>query len=156
MSGIRLGDIPDMKAIVKMAYELQAESVYYDIKSDEQIFKTLVAGMMGSKLARVFVVIDDDDEPQGFLLGLVDNFFFSRERYASDLMVFVREGYRHLAPKLFKEFMTWAESKPRVRHITLGLSSGTGDPDRVGRMYENLGLSKVGGIYTKRIEQCPA
>jgi hypothetical protein len=157
MSGIRLGDIPDMQAIVDLGYELLDESVAYSgIKADEQMFRTMVASMMGQKLTRVFLVVDDDDKPQGFLLGLVDSLFFSRDRYATDIAIYVRDGYRHLAPRLAKEFITWAESKPRVRQITLGISSGIGDQERIGKMYETLGLSRVGGIYTKRIQQCPA
>ena len=151
MSGIRVGDIPDMAAIVAMGHELLAQSVYSDVKPDEQAFRMLVAGIMGSNKGTVLLIVDDDDKPQGFLIGIVEELFFSRVRYGTDIALFVREGYRNLAPRLIKKFIAWAKSKPRVKHITLGLSSGIGDPDRVGRMYENLGLSRVGGIYFQKV-----
>jgi hypothetical protein len=118
---------------------------------DEQKFRMFLAGMMGSNKGIVLLVTDDDNRPQGFLLGMIDDFFFSRQRYASDLAVYVRQGYRHLAPRLFKRFIDWAESKPRIAHVMLGITSGIGDPDRTGRMYENLGLSRIGGIYFKEV-----
>lgn len=150
MSGIRLGDIPDMDAITELGEELLSQSVYADCAMDRQKFRTLVAGMMGSKHTVVLLVVDDNDKPQGFLLGLIDDLFWSRKRYATDLAFYIRKGYRHLAPRVIKRFMAWAKKKPRVAHISMGIASGMGDLDRVGKMYESLNMSRVGGIYYKR------
>lgn len=149
MSGVRLADIPDIKEIYKLGKELLELSVYSNIKDDEVKFKTFVAGLMGIKTGTVLVIVDDDDKPQGFMLGIVEELFFSKKRMATDLAVYVREGYRHLAPKMFKEFIKWAESKSRMAQITLGISSGIGDTERVGKMYNSLGFAQTGGIYVK-------
>lgn len=151
MSGIRTADIPDIKEIYELGKELLDQSVYASIKHDEVKFKTFVAGLMGIKNGTVLVVVDDDDKPQGFMLGIVEELFFSKKRMATDLAVYVREGYRHIAPKMFKEFIRWAESKPRMAQITLGISSGIGDTKRVGRMYNSLGFAQTGGIYVKLV-----
>lgn len=151
MSGIRIGSISDIKDIVTLGRELLEQSVYRDVKPDWPAFQLLVANMMGSSKGTVLLVVDDNDRPQGFLLGMIDTLFFSRDRYGTDLALYVREGYRNLAPMLLKRFITWAKSKPRVKHITMGLASGIGDPSRVGRMYEALGLSQVGGIYFQKV-----
>ena len=151
MSGIRLGDIPDMAAIYKLGCELLSQSVYSNIKHDESKFKLFVAGLMGIKNGTVLVIVDDNDKPQGFLLGVVEELFFSRKRMATDLAVYVRKEYRHLAPKMFKEFIKWAESKSRMAQITLGISSGIGEPERVGKMYNSLGFTQTGGIFVKLV-----
>ena len=151
MSGIRIANVPDVKAIVEIAYELIAESAYDGIKVDESKFRLACAGLMGSKNGLVLVIVDDDDKPQGFLMGIIDELFFSRSRYATDLAVYVRKGYRHLAPRMFKEFIAWAKSKPRIVEITLGVSSGIGNTERIGKMYESLGFASVGGLYMQRI-----
>jgi len=151
MSGIRLADIPDIDEICKLGSELLAQSVYSDIKPDESKYRLFVAGLMGTKKGAVFVAVDDDDKPQGMLFGLIDDLFFSRYCYATDVAFYVREGYRHLVPALMKRFMSWAEGKPRVMYISLGISSGTGDLARVGELYEKFGLERVGGIYYKRV-----
>jgi hypothetical protein len=156
MSGIRLGDVPDIRAICELAEELQAHSSYEGIKPDREKFTRLLANMMNDKTSRVIVIVDDNDKPQGFLMGLVEEFFFSRQRYGTDLAVYVRSGYRHLAPRMFREFMRWAESKPRVVRIMFGISSGIGNADRVGKMYNQLGLSSVGGLFMKEVQSCQA
>ncbi len=151
MSGIRLADIPDIDAICELGEELLADSIYAGVKPDPQKFRMFLAGMIGSKKGTVLVVTDDRNKPQGFLIGMVEEFFFSRERMATDIVAYVRRGFRNLAPGLVKTFIAWGESKPRVIMTIMGQSSGIGDPDRAGAMYENLGLSRVGGIYVKRI-----
>ena len=156
MSGIRLGDVPDIRAICELAQELLDQSAYAGIKPDPEKFKRLVANMMGDKTSRVILIVDDQDKPQGFLIGLVEELFFSRKRYGTDMAVYVREGYRHLAPRMFREFIKWAESKPRVVRIMFGISSGIGNVERVGKMYNQLGLSSVGGFYMKEVEPCQA
>jgi hypothetical protein len=156
MSGIRLGDVPDIAAIVELAIELQEQSVYAGIKPDTAKFKLLVANMMGDKTSRVIVIVDDDDKPQGFLIGLVEELFFSRSRYATDLAVYVRKDFRNLAPIMFRSFMQWAKTKPRVVRIMFGISSGVGDIERTGEMYKLLGMSACGGIYSKEVKSCQA
>jgi len=155
MSGIRLGDVPDIKAIWELALELRDQSSYAGIKADKEKFTRMVAGMMSDKTSRVIVIVDDDDQPQGFLLGLVEELFWSRSRYGTDLAVYVRAGYRRYVPRMFKEFITWAESKPRVVRIILGLSSGIGTEERTGKVYNQLGLQDVGGLYMKEVNPCP-
>ena len=156
MSGIRLGDVPDISAIWDLAIELRDQSTYTGIKADKEKFTRMVAGMMGDKTSSVIVIVDDDNKPQGFILGLVEELFSSRSRYGTDLAVYVREGYRRYAPRMFKEFIDWAESKPRVVRVILGLSSGIGTEERTGKMYNQLGLSSVGGLYMKEVSKCQA
>jgi hypothetical protein len=157
MSGIRLGDIPDMDAICDLATELQGQSLYDGIEPDPTKFKMLVANMMGDKTSRVILIVDDDDKAQGFMLGMVEEFFFSRRRYATDIAVYVRKGYRHLAPSMYRKFIDWAITKPRVDRIMFGLSSGIGNPNRVGEMFVNsFGMMSCGGIYMKEVKPCQA
>ena len=155
MSGIRLGDIPDIDAIVELSYEIKEGSSYAGIKMDEPKYRLLIANMMNDKTSRVILIVDDDDKAQGFMLGLVEELFFSRSRYGTDLVVYVREGFRNLAPAMFRAFIKWALSKPRVVRIMFGISSGVGDPARTGKMYQSFGMLPVGGIYSKEVNSCP-
>jgi len=132
--------------------ELLKDSVYANIKPDRQKFRLFVAGLMGSKSGIVLVIVNTKNEPQGFLLGMVDELFYSRQKIATDLAVYVRPDHRHIAPKLFKRFISWAKQKPNLIQITLGVSSGSEGTERTGLMYERLGLGHVGGIYTEIIQ----
>jgi len=151
MSAIKTADIPDMDAICELASEMHEQSIYSDIKPDETKFRLFVAGIMGSKGGIVLLIVDEDDKPQGFFLGVLEELFFSRQRMATDIAIYVREDYRHLAPRLVKTFVTWAESKARVVRITLGLSSGIGDPERTAKMYGKLGFEQIGSINVKKV-----
>jgi len=152
MSGIRLGDLPDMGKLVDLAMELLEQSIYSDIKPDKLKFRKLVGNMMLSKNGRVWVIVDDDDEPQGFLLGMVTELFFSRDKYATDIAVYVRKSYRSYVPEMFQQFITWAWSKPRVKEIKLGISSGMDEGGRTGKFYESLGFIDAGGLYIMRTQ----
>lgn len=151
MSGIRLGDIPDIDQICDLAKELLEQSIYADIEPDRSKFRLLVANMCGDKTSRVMVIVDDENNLQGFLLGMVEELFFSRRRYGTDLCMYVREGFRHLAPSMIRQFIHWAKSKPRVDLVLFGISSGFGDPERTGKLYASLGFANVGGIYAKNL-----
>ena len=150
MSGIRLGDLPDMTKIVELGMELLENSDYHGIKPDKLKFRKLVGSMMVSKRGRVWVVVDDDDKPQGFLLGMVDELFFSRSMYATDIAVYIREGYRQHAFKLYKNFIDWALLKPKVVDVSLAKSSGIIGLEEWEKLMEYLGLHKVGSLYSAK------
>ena len=154
MNRIRKADIPDMSAIVELGRELLDRSVFADAKQDETKFKRTVAGMMGHKNGVVLVVVDDENKPQGFLFGVIEDLFFSTQRYATDVAVYVRDGYRQYAPKLYKEFIRWAENKPKVFNIQMAQSSGIGDHQRWCLLMEKLGFTGVGSFYMKRVAKC--
>ncbi len=150
MSGIRLGDIPDIKHICNVAEELLNNSAYAGIKPDEMKFKKTVASMMAYKSGLVLVVVDDDNIPQGFLLGMVEELFFSKEQYSTDLAFYVREGYRGYVPKMLKRFIKWSKNKPKVSMIMMAVTSGIGDHLRIGKLYEKLGFNQSGSYWIMR------
>lgn len=151
MTCVREAKIDDVSQIHALAKELLEQSVYSGIKMDDTRFRTICAHLIGSKSGCVLVV-DDEGSVQGFMMGLIDQLFFSRSRYATDLAVYVREAYRSYAPWMFRRFVNWARSKPLVAEITLGISSGIGDTERTGKMYQTLGFQPVGGLYVMRTD----
>jgi len=153
MSGIRLADIPDMQAIVDLGLELLAGSVYADIKPDIQKFKIFLAGLMGHKRGLVLVVVDDDDVPQGFLAGIVDEYGFSRATFATDIYTYIRPKYRCYARRLYNKFIEWAKTKPRIAFIEFAQSSGYGGHERWSRLMEHLGMVKKGSFYVMAVNR---
>lgn len=153
MSGIRIGDVTDIDEICDLASELLKTGAYANIKPDEQKFRLFLAGMMGIKKGIILLVVDDKDKPQGFLFGVIEELFFSRQKMATDLAIYVRKEHRNMAPNLLRTFVKWAQSKTKMSRIILGISSGIGDPRRTGKMYERLGFNQVGGIFMKQVER---
>lgn len=144
---VREATITDIRRIHVLAQELLEMSVYAGIKMDDTKFRRTCASLIGSKTGAVFVVVDDEGEVQGFLMGMIDELFFSKARFATDLATYVRKEYRHLAPFMVKRFAKWAFSKTGVKEITLGISSGMDTVDRAGRMYRAIGFKPAGGVY---------
>ena len=153
---VREARIDDINDIHTLALELVSESVYKGIPMDDQQFKRMVATSIGSRSSIVFVVVDSNDKPVGFLIGMVEQLFWSRKKFASDLCTYVRPEARHVGGFMVRRFIRWAKKMPGVVEVTLGLSSGIGDTERIGMMYERMGLSRVGGLYVMRTESCQA
>jgi hypothetical protein len=147
----RRGDVQDVKRIHELGKELMG-SVYPGMKMNDVKFKTTVANCMFSKSGCCFVVVDESDVPAGFILGVIDTPFYSDQRFATDLAFYVRPEARSYGAWLASRFINWGKSVPGVTEITMAISSGIGDVDRIGRMYEKKGMRRMGGLYTMRVQ----
>lgn len=152
MFHVRAGQVEDIQEIHRLAKELLEASVYNGIPMDDAKFKQTVAMLMGSALGAVFVVSDDNNKPVGFIMGMADTLFFSKKRYATDLCMYVRPKASAYGAFLVRRFIRWAERIPAIAEITLGISSGMSNSERLGRMYERMGLRRVGGMYVLRVQ----
>ena len=136
-----LADLPGMRACAERCH---AKSVYADVPPDIAAF----AHTIGQCISNAFgfaMVATHDGEITGIMLGGALPLWFSRKRYATDIITYAEtpgDGFR-----MIKAFMKWAWSMPSVIEITLAQSSGM-DVERTGRLYERLGLQRVGALFT--------
>jgi len=93
-------------------------------------------------------VAEHDGKIVGFLMAIKEQHWFSDSKYASDICFCVDPQHGNYAPSMIKRFQKWAMSDKKVTDITLGISSGLDADERTGRMYQKLGFTKVGGIYS--------
>jgi len=84
----------------------------------------------------------------GFLLAIKEQHWFSKDKYATDICFVLNDGHGNYAASMIKRFIKWAKEDPKVTDIMLGISSGLDQDGRTGRMYQNLGFTPVGGIYS--------
>jgi len=152
MYKVREAKFEDLLKIHELAKELLENSVYRGIEMDDTKFKRIVVMLMSSKLGKVFVVVDAADVPVGFLVGMVEDLFFSKKKYATDLCIYVKDEARAYGAFLVQRFVQWAKTIPSVVEITMGISSGIGDIDRVGEMYKKIGFTHTGGLYVMRTQ----
>lgn len=151
MHRVRDARVEDILRIYDLGLELLDDSFYRGIKVNDTKFKRTVAMLIGSKLGKVLVIADEQDIAQGFLVGMADELFFSNSKFVTDLCMYARPDARYMAGFMIKRFLRWGMSVKGVVEITLGISSGMGDPERIGRIYERLGLTRVGGLYMMRV-----
>lgn len=88
-----------------------------------------------------------DSEITGVLVAAAIPAYFSDEINTSDLLVYVPPEYRGTRAfyLLCVSYIGWARTKG-ARLIFLRNTTGI-EADKVGRLYERMGFSQVGGIY---------
>jgi len=142
---IRRATHDDWLRFERLGLKLHGMSVFKDIPVDKNVlFKQYMTAMQHAQM-RMWVA-EKGEELTGFLLGCAQEFWWCRDRYATDL-AFYCEDPRDARP-LLRAFEAWAWQVPRVKNVTLGVSSGM-NMDRIGKLYGHLGYAQVGGLYVK-------
>ena len=141
---IRAAESKDISAIYEVALEAHAKSNYKNVPVDEKTLRQLILMMIYDKNSCVYVT-EDAVGVNGFVLGMVEELFFSRKRYGTDLMIYARKPMDGV--RLLRKLTEWIKTKPRDVEITLGITSGIGDPERTGKLYEAMGYEPIGGMY---------
>lgn len=141
---IRRATIEDFPQWSELCQRLLAKTPYAGIPPDMPTAAKLYGQCINSKLGCVLVA--DHGRLTGTILGVAQELWWSRKRYATDLLFYSESPGDGL--KLLRGFLTWAWSLPSVVEVTLGQSSGL-DIERTGILYERVGLTRMGSIYTK-------
>lgn len=147
----KFGDIPRIKALATGCWR---RSRYADEPMSERRFKEICVSSI-SEEAACLLVAEVDGVVEGFLIGIIDWIYvFGKNRYATDIMIYVSSKGRGAFRSMIKTFIHWAACLPekyRVRHIWLASTDAVSDPERTRKMYERLGLRRIGNIFEMRI-----
>lgn len=147
---IRLATTNDITTIIELGIELKQSSPYVANINPRKARKNL-AFFINSKRCQVLVA-EHKGEVIGFIIGGIEDTWFSDEQMVSDVAFYVRPRFRGYGVGLVKRLRAWARTFPKVREITLGVSTGLDVNERTGKMYQHLGLQRVGGIYTENLK----
>lgn len=139
----RLEDIPRIFEIGQWYLDQIQDGYKIDWKNGPKDLRYL----MSSKQGRVLVA-EVDGKVVGTLIGQVVKQAFVDVRYATDLAFVVEPGHPVQAVMLARHFIHWARKQPNVKEVTLQISTGLANVDRVARMYEKLGMRNMGGCFT--------
>lgn len=139
----------DLQAMVELGSRLADRTIYAGIPRDRQLIVRTMVSCMSSQFGCAFVA-EREGKITGMLLGVAEQFWWSRARYATDLILHSEYAGDGLA--LSRAFLAWAQKVPGVVEVTMGQSSGL-DVERSERFYQFLGLRKVGGLYTKILRE---
>lgn len=143
---IRQAALSDIDGIVDLAKHFYGQMD--GGRFSEKIFRPNIRALIKSE--RSFVLVcEHEGKISGILIGVIDRLWYSEDMIAHDLAFAVKPEVSGLyAWLMVKQFMRWAKSKPGVVDITMQVSSGLGDTERVGALYETLGMKKMGGCYS--------
>jgi hypothetical protein len=141
---IRNAQTGDLPQLIKLARRLKAKSPYADVPDDVLTFGNTLGQCINNAFGLALVAVHDG-EITGFMLAAAVPLWFSKKRAASDIVTYAespRDGLR-----MIRKFIRWAWAIPNVIEVTMAQSSGI-DIERSGKIYERMGLVRVGAIYT--------
>jgi hypothetical protein len=145
-NGVRLAEYEDITGAMAVGKTILARSVVDAEVFDLQARKTLLRGISDANMS--LWVAEHNNKIVGFFLAIKEQHWFSRDKYASDICFCLEDSHGNYAPSMIRRFIKWAKQDVKVKDITLGISSGLDKDGRTGRMYQNLGFTPVGGIYS--------
>lgn len=141
---IRKANAKDLQAIIEMGYRLCDRTPQAHVKRDRPMIARQITACMSSAFGCCFVA-EHDGKLTGVILGTAQQYWFSNQRQAVDLM-FVAERIGD-GPRLLKAFVDWGWSVPGVVEVAGAQSSGI-EIERTTEMYEHLGFQRVGGVFS--------
>ena len=154
---VRAAKFGDMPRLVELGREMHAKSKYADQPGNERVFKATfieairlhVAGKGGC-----LFVAEKDGVVEGYILGVVCRVYNVCDVYeARDMFFFVTDrADKRDAARLAKALIKWASGLPDVIEINMGATDAISDFGRTEKLYQRLGMSQNGVLYTKRVK----
>lgn len=144
---MRWEDVPEM---LRLSREMHEESVYRHLPFDESKVLDLVRACSDGKDYAGWVACDHGGL-YGFFAGYITEYFFSRERMAKDIGLYVSPGRRGglVGVRLVKAFLCWARACG-VSEVALGVSA-LEDNSRTYQLYQRLGMEEMARVFKRRL-----
>lgn len=144
MTVIRRGNCTDIPAIIGMARDMHQESPRYrTLGFDAEKINALALHLMLNKDAGGVLVAENESGLVGMLAFHVGEHFFSNDRFASDVVMYLRPAARggSLFPRMVRAFEAWADEY-LVSEKMLGVSAGI-DSQQVVDVLKRMGYVPV-------------
>lgn len=95
------------------------------------------------------VAEDENKVILGMFVGVITEYYFSKDTMASDLLFYVDQDKRGALAclKMFKEFESWAKRK-KAKEVRPATSTGI-DMERTKKLYSHLGYEPTGHTFRK-------
>lgn len=148
---IRPATLEDIPRIVALGRLFHAESPEFrDISFDEKkLTETLVNCING---AGVVFLYETAGTVRGGLAGVISEYWFSREKIALDLALFLEPEARVglIALKLVLTFKSWARLMGATE-VKMGITAGI-NVEGTAKLYASTGMDQCGFMFKERIQ----
>lgn len=140
----------DVARIIEILAEMHRESRYRERQLETSKLQALVRGLIDHKDGAC-IVVQEGGEIVGAALGFLTEFYFSHERVASELLLYVLPAHRgSLATTcLGNRFIEWGKAAGAVE-IQAGVTAQIAD-EQAERFYLRLGFSHLGRSFVKAL-----
>lgn len=150
MATIKEASLDDLEEILLMLHEASNELPEYNVLGFSMAKTARSIGGLIIGDHGIVNLVEVKGETVGIIVGVVLDYWFNDDTYATDLVLYVKKEYRtsNYGYRLIKSFINWAASKD-VEEITTGISSGV-DIDKAGRLFERMGFKNKGKMYSRK------
>jgi hypothetical protein len=140
---VRRASLTDIPRLTELFLRLKRSGPYGFIPHDLECARKMMRHCIGNP-QRWFGVVDVNGEIHAALMGGVEQFWWSKRRYASDLAFFsqVPRG----GELLISAFCSWAWKQRGVVEVLLGQSSGDA-LEATRSLFASLNFEEAGGIF---------
>lgn len=136
----------------------QADIDMLTILANKMVGNTLFTNISKERIAKILsvptavVFVAEEKEIVGFICGALHEQFFTQQKFANDMALFVEPKHRggSAAFKLVKAFENWAKEKG-ASHVWLGQSVGQNIDDTT-KFYTRLGYTLAGVNTVKEVK----
>lgn len=144
---IRSGTYQDISQLLELGRRMHSESVYSFLPYDDEKVRRLIITFIEEPDTYCGFVAEDNGKIAGMIGAFIIDYFFCNERLVSDMVLFIDKPYRRglTSARLILRLKQWAVAQG-ARELALGASSGI-KVEKIGRLYERLGFTRVGGLY---------
>lgn len=142
---IRTATEQDLPVLIALGESMHQESRFRSILFVPEKLEITLRSLMQS--GGCVLVAEQSGKIVGGFAGGVCEYFFSNEKMAGDLALFVDPDRRGgiIAAALIKRFIEWSRDSG-VKNVELGVSTGV-HPEATGALFERLGFARQGGLY---------
>jgi len=144
---IRNATTEDLPRLLELGEAMHAESRYSIMNFDREKVAGLLTTLMTTDTG-FLMVAEKDGRIIGGFAGIVSEHWFSHDKLASDIALFIEQDARGgmTAPRLLRAFLTWADGHG-VKVKDIGVNTGI-HTNQTGRLYEKLGGKLAGLLYS--------
>lgn len=141
------GDIP---ALIELGTRMYLESRYASGAFDADKCAALAKQLIDVD-AGIVLVAEQGGQLIGWLGGGIGEQWFSHSLMAFEYGLFIAPEHRggSAGPRMVKAFLAWAKDNGAAL-VNMGITTGVHEA-RTGEMYERLGLSRVGSLYSVEV-----
>lgn len=141
---IRKATANDLQDIIEMGYRLCDRTPLAHVKRDRPAIAQTLTSCMNSAFGCCFVS-QRGGRLTGVIVGIAQQYWFSRQRQAVDLMFTAEHPGDGLL--LLRRFVEWGWSVPGVVEVSGAQTSGI-EVERTARLYERVGFQRVGSVFS--------
>ncbi len=143
---IRPATLIDVPRMVDLAEQMHTESRFTMLRFDREKMAQVITTLIDHAGALALVAVKDGAVIGGFL-GVTEEHFFSRDKFAFDLATFIAPEHRggFVAVRLLRRYVAWAKEQG-IACINAGIASGINHDVSV-RLYERIGFVNTGVAF---------